>query len=34
MYTVFIATTNPETPFPHPDIDLRFDLLEDFAKAL
>ena len=34
MYTVFIATTNPETPFPHPDIDLRFDLLDDFAKAL
>ena len=34
MYTVFIATTNPETAFPHPDIDLRFDLLEDFVKAL
>lgn len=34
MYTVFIATTNPETAFPHPDIDLRFDLLQDFAKAL
>jgi D-glycero-alpha-D-manno-heptose 1-phosphate guanylyltransferase len=34
MYTVFIATTNPETPFPHPDIDLRFDLLQDFVKAL
>lgn len=34
MYTVFIASTNPETPFPHPDIDLRFDLLQDFVKAL
>jgi D-glycero-alpha-D-manno-heptose 1-phosphate guanylyltransferase len=34
MYTVFIASTNPETPFPHPDIDLRFDSLTDFAKAL
>lgn len=34
MYTVFIATTNPETDFPHPNIDLRFDLLEDFVKAL
>jgi histidinol-phosphate phosphatase family protein len=34
MYTVFIATTNPDTPFPHPDIDLRFPSLYDFAKAL
>jgi D-glycero-alpha-D-manno-heptose 1-phosphate guanylyltransferase len=34
MYTVFVATTNPETPFPHPDIDLRYDLLKDFVKAL
>ncbi len=34
MYTVFIATTNPEVPFPHPDIDLRFDLLKDFVEAL
>ena len=34
MYTVFVATTNPDTPFPHPDIDLRFDSLADFAKAL
>ena len=34
MYTVFVATTNPETPFPHPDIDLRFDNLEDFVNAL
>ncbi|HEY6063560.1 MAG TPA: HAD-IIIA family hydrolase [Chitinophagaceae bacterium] len=34
MYTVFIASTNPEMPFPHPDIDLRFNLLQDFVKAL
>ena len=34
MYTVFVATTNPEVPFPHPDIDLRFGLLLDFVKAL
>src|SRR5258706_6888483 len=34
MYTVFIASTNPEVPFPHPDIDLRFELLQDFVKAL
>ncbi|MEO7394544.1 MAG: HAD-IIIA family hydrolase [Chitinophagaceae bacterium] len=34
MYTVFLATTNPEVQFPHPDIDLRFDLLQDFVKAL
>jgi histidinol-phosphate phosphatase family protein len=34
MFTVFVATTNPEVAFPHPDIDLRFNLLEDFVKAL
>jgi histidinol-phosphate phosphatase family protein len=34
MFTVFLATTNPETPFPHPDIDLRFDSLEHFASVL
>jgi len=34
MYTVFVASTNPEVPFPHPDIDLRVDSLADFAKAL
>ena len=32
--TVFVATTHPETAFPHPDIDLRFNSLPDFAKAL
>lgn len=34
MFTIFLATTNPEIPFPHPNIDLRFGLLEDFVKAL
>lgn len=34
MYTVFSATTNPDVPYPHPDIDLRFDSLADFARAL
>ena len=34
MFTVFLATTNPEIPFPHPDIDFRFNLLDQFAKAL
>jgi D-glycero-D-manno-heptose 1,7-bisphosphate phosphatase len=30
--TVFIATTDPETPFPHPLIDARFSSLLEFAK--
>ena len=34
MYSVYIATTHPETPFPHPNIDLRFNSLSDFAKSL
>lgn len=34
IYTVFAATTNPEQSFPHPDIDLRFDSLADFTRAL
>ncbi|HEX6334776.1 MAG TPA: HAD hydrolase-like protein, partial [Flavisolibacter sp.] len=34
MYTVFVKTTNPEQPFPHPDIDLCFNSLSDFAKAV
>jgi len=32
--TVFVATTDPETPFPHPSIDFRFSNLLSFAKAL
>jgi len=34
IYTVFVATTNPEIVNPHPDIDLRFASLPDFTKAL
>lgn len=34
MHTIFLATTHPETVFPHPDIDLRFNSLLEFAKAL
>jgi D-glycero-D-manno-heptose 1,7-bisphosphate phosphatase len=29
--TIFIATTDPETPFPHPLIDARFNNLLSFA---
>lgn len=34
MYTVYIASTNPEAPFPHPDVDLRYGSLEEFASSL
>jgi histidinol-phosphate phosphatase family protein len=34
MFTVFLTTTNKEIRLPHPDIDLIFDSLLDFAKAL
>ena len=34
VYTVFVTTTNPHEPFPHPDVDLRFDNLLAFAQAL
>jgi histidinol-phosphate phosphatase family protein len=34
MYTVFLQTTNPGQPLPHPAIDLSFPTLYDFAKAL
>ena len=34
MFTVFLTTTNPEQPFPHPDIDLRFSSLAEFAASL
>lgn len=33
MYTVFLATTHPETPFPDPMIDARFNSLFEFAQA-
>jgi D-glycero-D-manno-heptose 1,7-bisphosphate phosphatase len=32
--TVFIASTNPDTPFPHSLIDLRFNSLSAFAEVL
>lgn len=32
--TVFLPTTNPETAFPHPLIDLRFNNLMELAEAL
>lgn len=32
--TVFIPSTNPETPFPHPMIDERLDSLYDLAQKL
>jgi histidinol-phosphate phosphatase family protein len=31
IYTIYVATTNPEVPFPHPDIDLRFNDLYEVA---
>lgn len=34
MHTVFLATTHPETPYPDPTIDYRFDNLFAFAKAI
>ena len=34
LYTVFVKTTKPDMPLPDPDIDLAFDSLIDFAKAL
>ncbi len=34
MHTVFLATTHPETIFPHETIDYRFDHLLTFAKAI
>ncbi len=34
MFTVFVTTTNPDQPFPHTDIDLRFNSLLAFNRAL
>ncbi|MFN4008192.1 MAG: D-glycero-alpha-D-manno-heptose-1,7-bisphosphate 7-phosphatase [Chitinophagaceae bacterium] len=34
MHTAFVATTNPETPFPHEAIDVRFDHLPALAAAI
>jgi D-glycero-D-manno-heptose 1,7-bisphosphate phosphatase len=34
MYAVFIASTDPETPFPHELIDVRFNSLAEFVNAI
>jgi D-glycero-alpha-D-manno-heptose 1-phosphate guanylyltransferase len=34
VYTVFVTTTNPGQPFPHPDIDFIYPTLSAFAEAL
>ncbi len=34
MHSVFIASTNPEIIFPHDLIDVRFNSLIEFAKAI
>ncbi|MBL7745237.1 MAG: HAD-IIIA family hydrolase [Chitinophagaceae bacterium] len=34
IYTVFVRTTTKNMQLPHPDIDMIFDSLADFAKAL
>jgi HAD superfamily hydrolase (TIGR01662 family) len=34
IHTVFVKTTHPEQALPHPAIDLAFNSLPDFAKAL
>jgi len=34
MYTVFLSTTSPAPTLPHPSIDMIFNDLYDFAKAL
>lgn len=34
MYTIYLATTHPEAPFPDTKIDYRFDNLFQFAQAL
>jgi D-glycero-D-manno-heptose 1,7-bisphosphate phosphatase len=34
MHTIYIQTTHPDQPLPHPDIDLAFKSLLNFALAL
>lgn len=34
MHSVFIASTDPETPFPHELIDARFNSLAEFVSAI
>ncbi|MCZ2458916.1 MAG: HAD-IIIA family hydrolase [Chitinophagales bacterium] len=33
MFTIFLKTTKPDHPVPHPDIDLVFSSLSDLVKA-
>jgi len=34
LYTVYLTTTNPPYPLPHPEVDQQFDSLYNFAKSL
>jgi D-glycero-D-manno-heptose 1,7-bisphosphate phosphatase len=34
MKTIFLKTTNPELDLPHPQVDLHFNNLDEFARAL
>ncbi|HVK96223.1 MAG TPA: HAD-IIIA family hydrolase, partial [Flavisolibacter sp.] len=34
MYTIFLASTNPETPYPHPDIDFRVASLFELSHLV
>ncbi len=34
MYTIYVATTNPEVENPHPNIDMRFNDLPSVATHL
>jgi D-glycero-D-manno-heptose 1,7-bisphosphate phosphatase len=34
MYTVYLKTTKPDQPIPHPAIDLAFNSLRDLAEAV
>ena len=34
MHTIFLQTTQPDLPLPHPDIDMAFNSLLKFAAAL
>jgi D-glycero-D-manno-heptose 1,7-bisphosphate phosphatase len=34
MHAVFLTTTQPDLPLPHPDVDLNFNSLLKFAAAL
>lgn len=34
LYSIYIRSTHPEQALPHPDIDMAFDSLADFARSL